>query len=66
MKILIEVEPKEIAELLGIIRLNDSKLADAKKQIVDDIADAIKSSLEYSIKLGLAHNFSEDAEKQFI
>lgn len=63
MKILIEAEAKEIAELLGVIRLNDLRLVDVKKQIVDDITDAVKSSLEYSINLGLAHNFSEDAEK---
>lgn len=63
MKILIDAEAKEIAELLGAIRLNDLKLVDAKKKIVDDIADAVKSGLEYSINLGLAHNFSENAEK---
>ena len=63
MKILIDAEAKEIAELLGVIRLNDSRIVDVKKKIVDDIIDAVKSSLEYSINLGLTHNFSEDAEK---
>ena len=51
MKILIDVETKEIAELRTLLlpdeRLMDSKIADAKEQIFDGIVSAIKSANLY-------------------
>lgn len=54
MKITIDIEAKEIAELrtLPVERLIDSKIDDAKKQILDKIVSAINSRLEYTVKLG--------------
>lgn len=49
MKITIEGDAKEIAALLGTERL-DSKLADVKKEIIGEIADAIAMSTACHIK----------------
>ena len=43
MKITIDIEAKEIAELRALLlpdeRLTDSKIIDAKKQLIDEIAE---------------------------
>ena len=53
MKILIDVETKEIAELRTLLlpdeRLMDSKIADAKKQLVDEIANTLSVAISHTI-----------------
>lgn len=53
MKIIIDIEPKEIAELrtsaLPIEILIDSKFTDVKNQILDEIVSTISKSLKHTI-----------------
>lgn len=53
MKILIDVETKEIAELRTLLlpdeRLIDSKIADAKKQLVDEIVNVISGVVSAAV-----------------
>ena len=60
MKITIDIEAKEIAELRALA-LPDERLIESK--IINSIVSAINSSLESTAKLGFAHDFSKDAEK---
>lgn len=59
MKITIDIEVKEIAELrtlpLSDERLIDSKIADAKKQLVDEIASAVSTATPYHTKFWQEH-----------
>lgn len=51
MKITIDIEPKEIAELrtLPVERLIDSKFTDVKNQILDEIVSTFSKSLKHTI-----------------
>lgn len=63
MIITIDIETKEIAELLGAIQLKNSRLVNVREQTADDIARAISKA--FSVNINEYLNKPENAQKLY-